>query len=594
MLRHQKDGRERTCHERIGGSGVLVCESGTRQECGRGLVMINLAMIFQDMGFIGRVRSPGIFWILASFVLVGIFGYWLAGTAAPRKEVSARQGVSPKVVPKKMLVDDPPPRFRKEERMPSFRIDEEAKNAGALAGQRILTFRNAADLQSFLDRAGDKVRLLGRLDELLSLRVGFLNPDDLAALLSGEEEMSLIFPVDLPPPGDASAQPGAVPLGAGLLEWLGIEGDNKAWGAGVRIAVLDTGVASHPSFSSHAISWTHLVDLPTDVSAQNGHGTAVASLIIGSNALTPGVAPGAEIVSIRIANDLGQSDSFLLAKGIIAAADAGVDLINISMGSFGDSALVRNAIEYARAAGSLIVAAAGNNGIERVTYPAANAGVIAVGAVDAQGNHLKFSNTGSQIAISAPGYGVNAAWTGDQAARVNGTSFSSPIVTGAIAAIMSQPGNRRLSAADAYQLLASSLNDGGQPGADAALGGGMPDLGRVLKASTPGIHDAALASQRILPPSPGYPNGQIEVLVQNRGTERLVNTSVQITTPVGNVTSNITTLEVNAVQTIRLPIPQTTSGTLRYDSKVMLSGGLQDAKPSNDRRVELYVPANAP
>jgi hypothetical protein len=549
-------------------------------------------MIFRRVGFLSRVRSPGKYWYFLGFCLVGLLGYWLAGTAMPEPEVRQASAVSSGPAMAKIQPDEPPVRFRKEDRATDFRGDEEATRAGALPGQRVLAFKDAAALQRFLDRAGDKIRLLGRLDALNALRVGFLNPADLAALLDGDEESSLIFPVDVPVPGDGSAQTGAVPLGAGLLDWLGISGDHSAWGSGVRIAVLDTGVAAHSAFGS-AISMLNFIDLPSDLSLQNGHGTAVASVIIGQDPLTPGVAPGAEIVSIRIANDLGQSDSFLLARGIVAAVDSGAQLINISMGSFGDSALVRSAIEYARSAGTLIVAASGNNGLERVTYPAASDGVLAVGAVDALGNHLNFSNTGSQIAIAAPGFGVNAAWPGDQAASVNGTSFSSPIITGAIAALMSRPGAAKLTAQQAADLLFSHLNDGGEAGSDTALGGGMPDLGRVLNASTPGIYDAAVASQRILPPGPGHPYGQIEILVQNRGTERLVNTSVRISTPVGTVTSNITHLDVNAVHTVRVPIPQATATSMRYDSRVMLSDGRRDAKPSNDRRVEVYVPADA-
>jgi subtilisin family serine protease len=314
-------------------------------------------------------------------------------------------------------------------------------------------------------------------------------------------------------------------------------------------------------------------------------------MIIGNGTLTPGVAPGASIVSVRVANDLGQSDSFLLAQGIVAAVDAGARLINISLGSPGDSALVRNAIEYARSAGSMIVAAAGNNGIEKVSYPAANEGVIAVGAVDALGNHLDFSNTGRQVALSAPGYGVNAAWSGDQAASVSGTSFSSPIVVGAIAAVMSQPGSRNLTNQQALALINAYLNDGGEEGGDSSLGVGMPDLSRVMNRDTRGIYDAALASQRILPPSPGNPYGQVEILVQNRGTETLINTAVQISTPTGMVTSNITSIPVNGVKTIRVPITRSAASTMRYDSRVKVSGGLSDAKPSNDRRVETYVPA---
>jgi len=523
------------------------------------------------------------------FVAVAILGYWLAGTAAPRQSSWATSQKPPLEPKRRIIADEPAPRFRKEERGPAVHRDDDAIKAGALPGQRILVFKNQAALEAFLKRAGDNIRLMGRLDALNALRIGFLDPNDLASLLEGEETASFVYPVNVPPPSEGTAQAGAVALGAGLLDWLGITADNSTWGNGVRIAVLDTGVTSSRAFAS-AITFQNLVDLPANLTSQSGHGTAVASMIIGRDSLTPGVAPGADIVSIRIANDAGQSDSFLLAQGIVAAVDAGARLINISMGSFGDSVLIRNAIEYARVAGSLIVAASGNNGLNRVSYPAANDGVIAVGAVDALGNHLDFSNTGTQVAISAPGFGVNAAWIGDQAASVSGTSFSAPIVAGAIAAVKSWPGNENLTLRQAANLLLSYLNDGGEAGADSALGGGRPDLGRGLSAKIPGIYDAALASQRILPPDGRNPYGQVEIMVQNRGTEALINTGVRISTPTGEVNSNITSLAVNAVKTIRVPIPQPTAPSMRYDSQVILSQGRTDAKPSNDRRAETYVP----
>ncbi len=525
------------------------------------------------------------------FLLTALIGYWVADTAVPPSEIR-NEASSANAEPTRLkIVDDPMPKFRRGERLKGYRHDEEASANGALPGQRVLVFNNSTALEDFLRRAGDRIRVMGRLDELNALRVAFLDHDDLASLLDGNEEESLIFPVDVPTESEGTAQPGAVALNAGLLEWLGITGDNSAWGAGVSIAILDTGVTTSPAFGSSIYPF-NLVDLPGDLATQNGHGTGVASMIIGRDPLTPGVAPGASIISVRIANDLGQSDSFLLSQGIVQAVDAGAQLINISMGSFGDSALVRNAIEYARAAGALIFAASGNNGSDRVTYPAANAGVIAVGAVDALGNHLDFSNSGDELAISAPGFGLNAAWTGDQAASVSGTSFSSPIVTGAVAALMSRPGAKRLPARHASELLFSYLNDSGEAGSDTRVGAGMPDIGRALNGTTPGIHDAAVASQRILPPSIGNPNGQIEVLIQNRGTETLVNTSVRISTPGGVVESNITTLPVNGVRTIRVPINGTAGKNLRYESRVTLSGGVRDSKPSNDRRAETYVPAS--
>ncbi len=527
--------------------------------------------------------------IVVILVLAGWLGYWLAGTAVPKSPIRSGQLQTEESLKRTSIADEPARKFRKADRGPSTRRDDEALEAGALPGQRNLVFKDQAALDDFLKRAGNRIQLMGRIDALNALRVGFSDADDLASLLDADSQQSFVYPVDIPAPSDGTAQPGAVALGAGLLDWLGVSGDNSAWGSGVSIAILDTGVTANTAFSSKITS-INLVDLPSDLSTQNGHGTAVASMIIGNGELTPGVAPGASILSVRIANDLGQSDSFLLAKGIVAAVDGGARLINISMGSPGDSVLVRNAIEYARAAGSMIIAAAGNNGIDQVSYPAANNGVTAVGAVDASGNHLDFSNSGRQVAIAAPGFGVNAAWIGNQAASVSGTSFSSPIVVGAIAAVMSQPGSQKITNTQALKLISSNLNDAGEAGSDFALGAGMVDLGRVFNRGTLGIYDAAVASQRVLPPSQGYPNGQIEILVQNRGTEPLVNTSVQISTPNGVVNSNITSLAVNAVQTIRVPITQSNAASLRYDSRVQLSGGRNDAKPSNNRRVETYAP----
>ncbi len=524
------------------------------------------------------------------FALVAGLGYWLAGTAVPENEVNSKAGnpTPPRTEP---VIDEPFPKFRKAERSPASvsKRDHDALEAGALEGQRVLIFSDKDALARFLARAGDKVKVLGRLDALNALRVGFSDYDELASLLDGEEE-AFIYPVNAPPPPEGTVQPGAVALGNQLLDWLGITGDNSDWGSGVKIAVLDTGIVTHPAFTT-SISTIQLVPASLDPSQQNAHGTDVASVIIGNDPLTPGVAPGADLIAVRIANDDGQSDSFLLAKGIVSAIDAGAKIINISMGSFGDSAIVRNAIEYARASGAVIVAAAGNNGLDRVAYPAANEGVIAVGGVDALGNHLDFSNTGDSIAISAPGYSINAAWTGDQAASVTGTSFSSPIVAGAIAAVMTQSGGK-LTATQAWNLLSSYLNDGGAAGDDSQLGAGMPDIGRVLNANTRGIYDAAVGSNRILPPDGAHPYGQVEVLVQNRGTETLINTAVEVSANGGKSTVNLTSLAPNAVRTVRLPItrpPSQGNSTLNVLSRVQLSGGQKDAKPSNDRRAETYV-----
>jgi subtilisin family serine protease len=525
--------------------------------------------------------------------LAGVVGYWLAKSAAPQvvSKHAASSQIRAEVAPT-MPKDEALPKFRRAERAVTVAVDSTAQAARAIAGERVVIFKDQASLEDFLKRAGGGIRLLDRLDALHAVRVGFAGDDDaLAALLGGKESLALIFPVEVPPSRDGTAQAGAVPSADGLLAGLGITGDNSAWGKGVLIAILDTGVMAHTAFQS-LITRLDLVG-KFDPAGQNDHATTVASMIISQDLRAPGVAPGASILSIRIADDRGRSDSFLLAKGIIAAVDGGARILNISLGSSGDSGLVRTALEYAKTAGALVIAAAGNQGENRISYPAANPSVIAVGAVDGVGEHLDFSNTGAQLALTAAGFEINAATSGNRFTRASGTSFSSPIVAGLVAAVMSQSG-QRLTPQQAYGQVLRYLNDAGAAGPDPVYGGGTPDIGRVLNGTRPGVYDAAVASQRITAATAGAPFGQIEILVQNRGTMALTNIAVETSTAAGLVRSNITSLLPNAVYTLQLPIPQpagSNTAALRYDTNLRLSGGIIDSKPSNNRRVDQYVPA---
>jgi len=526
--------------------------------------------------------------MVLGFLAMGFLGFWLARTAVPQPVATQIPQKKPALNAQPSVADEPPPQFRSAIREKVFRTDTEADAAGALLGQRVLVFKDQAALEDFLKKAGTKLTIMGRLDALNALRVAFLNADVLAGLLDGTEEISMIFPIQIPTNAEGTAQAEAVPLGANLLEWLGITVDNSTWGAGIKIAILDTGVMAHTG-TNGKITWINMLGDGAGLST-NGHGTAVASMINGTNPLAPGVAPAAEIISVRIADNDGRGNSYDLASGIIAAVDAGAIFISISMGGFGDSALMRNAIAYARSKGALIFAASGNNGINQVNNPAANQGVYAIGSVDANGTHMNFSNTGKQMAFSAPGFGINAAYSNNQYVSVSGTSFSTPIFVASVAGVMTA---MQVNADQAIQLISKYSNDVGEAGYDRATGAGVPDIGRILNSKTRGIYDAAIASQRVLPASAAFPYGQIEVLVQNRGTENLINARVSISTPAGIVTHNINSLVPQAVQVVRVPItvaPRQDGRPLTYSSQISLNQGRQDYKLSNNRISYTYVP----
>lgn len=526
--------------------------------------------------------------------LLACAGWWIGRHSFVFVEPRHPSDPSAKLTPQP--VGTPPSPSKTAHRANLEGFDPEALALGALAGQRVVSFNSDEAMRRFLEALGDSgLRLLGTLPRLHAVRVGFDDLADLLGLLGDDAQLGMIYPVYVPTPPAPGVQADAVGIGGRLREVLGISGDTSLWGKGVTVAVLDTGIASHPAFAN-AIRKLTLVDAPANPADLNGHGTAVASLIAGAYYPTQGVAPGVDLLSIRVADDQGMSDSFLLADGILAALEAGASVINISLGSYGDSLVLRQAIEAARAKGIAIVASAGNDGLDQIAYPAAYEGVIGVGASDALGQHLDFSNRSDTLSATAPGYEVAAAWPGDKLVTFSGTSASAPILAGAIAATMAQGDGSRLTPDQATAVVLAYLNEAGYPGDDPLYGQGLVDMGRVTRRDTPGVVDAAIASQVLEAPTPERPYPQLLVTVENRGTTLLVNSAVQVTTPAGTVPLNVTTLPPGQTYTFRLPLSGTawsSTDPIQVDSLVRVNGGQGDAFPANNQRSDEISPSAA-
>jgi len=175
------------------------------------------------------------------------------------------------------------------------------------------------------------------------------------------------------------------------------------------------------------------------------HGTLVAGVLAAINNNNKGIAGSAQnakILPIQVLDDDGFGYSVSVADGIVYATDLGVDIINMSLGSSGDDPYLRAAIDYATKNGVIIVAASGNDNCDCVSFPAAYSPVLAVGAVDNNGNRASFSNYGNELDITAPGVMIaSSAWSTTNAisayAFASGTSFTAPITAGIVANIMS-------------------------------------------------------------------------------------------------------------------------------------------------------------
>ena len=118
--------------------------------------------------------------------------------------------------------------------------------------------------------------------------------------------------------------------------------------------------------------------------------------------------------------------------GIIYAANSGANVINLSWGSSSFSATAQNIINYARSKGCIIVAAAGNDNVNTLFYPAAYTGVIGVAATAPGDTKASFSNYGNWITVSAPGLNIYSTLPGNSYGNLSGTSMASPLVAGLV------------------------------------------------------------------------------------------------------------------------------------------------------------------
>ena len=288
---------------------------------------------------------------------------------------------------------------------------------------------------------------------------------------------------------------------------------STADGLGTVVAVIDSGVqGSHPDLapqlrngSPRVLTGTSFLLPPNpgdpDLTGQPGnvdpfgHGTHVAGIVSAArdNGIGgAGIAPGAQILPVRVLDAAGDGWESDVAQAIVWAHQQGADVINLSLSGPSAGSTIASALTYVTSDTSrgkpatIVFAAAGNSGQNSAPqYPAALPTTVAVAATDSNGSVTSFSSYGDYVDLAAPGRLIlSTCHSGGVSSycQQSGTSMATPLASGAAAILRQQtpaaaPGNIR-------NRLTTNARDVALPGWDRATGYGEIDLAAAYSPST--------------------------------------------------------------------------------------------------------------
>jgi subtilisin family serine protease len=211
------------------------------------------------------------------------------------------------------------------------------------------------------------------------------------------------------------------------------------------------------------------------------HGTHVAGIVGASMDNAIGIAglSRVSLMAVKVMNDSGEGTDVTVANGVRWATDNGADIITMSLGVDGVSTPLQNAISYASSRNVVMVAAAGNEGMSVISYPAAFPQVIGVGATDSLDRRASFSNFGAGLDVMAPGVGIFSTQGGGSYQELSGTSAAAPHVAAIAATILSVA--PALSPEEIGDIINSTATDLSIAGYDTSTGWGVVNAFRAVE-----------------------------------------------------------------------------------------------------------------
>jgi subtilisin family serine protease len=301
--------------------------------------------------------------------------------------------------------------------------------------------------------------------------------------------------------------------------------------ANVAIAILDTGVdLSHPDLKAKLLPGYNALNPAALANDDVGHGTHVAGLAaaIGNNNVgVAGASWGASLLPVRVLNAVGEGANSSVADGIVWATDRGAKILNLSLGSPVYNSAIADAIRYARNRNCLVIAAAGNDYLSGnpQVYPAAIAGVEAVGASGDDDRRAAYSEVGNFVSVLAPGgnplsntdtntnHWVISTWRvvdGGGYMSLAGTSQSAPIVSGLAALLWTL--KPEYTADQIKGVIEKTAKDLGAKGRDNETGYGRIDAAAAVRSLVVSANDNAPPTLSItFPTASAFLSGTVSI-----------------------------------------------------------------------------------
>lgn len=300
---------------------------------------------------------------------------------------------------------------------------------GRIENELVVTLKPGEKIEELAKKLGAKV--VGKLDDVNAYRLRF---DDANATQTARETLRNDSTVASVEDNYYVAQPEIPQTLGGPGRPLGLSAATVPDSKYVIVALLDTAVQGKDAGIADLLLPEISVAEPCSTpSSSMTHGTAMAATVLRSVAALRG--SGSTTIRILPVNVYGcneMTSTFDVARGVYEAAKAGAKFINASLGSYGDSPVLENAVDTVNKTGVQIYAAAGNEHVATPVYPAAYSSVTAVTAGNKQGEIAPWANYGSFIDVIAPPSSVVN--FKDQQMVVTGTSSSTAIASGAAAA----------------------------------------------------------------------------------------------------------------------------------------------------------------